>query len=526
MKKLKIFGLLLCGLILSLTLSCEKDEEINNSPNEQLTQYSFDLEGINTKTAKRSTIDISNNPAYVRLSIEDSQGNTIYNNKKVPIVMSDGRYKTEMINLPNGDYKLTHFVVYNSSNEVIYLSPKEGSKMQTAVLDALPMEFTNDCKVGDCGADTNKTRVQVVEKSDEVTEEDCGYHLFDFDVIDIFRYCIKAYCEGDTETIIPVTIKVEAKKEGEDFQTLIENHPNDSKVLSNPVVISSIYEEFRFTITHNGEEQIKTYTAIQLAEMEEPFCLEFPFTCDGGGVACSDQEGYLDYSKTFNQTQSTGGSATVTNSTRIVLDQPIDFTPENEIKMIVQFQKDRTETNPLTSYLYLFGGDILDFSIAGNGAGQITHHQHPTEGGNKLQNLIRGNFNAFTGTNPSDWIEISAKIINSTDILIEFRHENGDEIQGVNTQFTYTLSSTANLNIRTIMGNINRGQAPPTNLLYNPYNDFSLKSFSIGDTTWNFNECDTNVFSNNQNDGNNATLTSGDGYDPIAQATAMQTKLN
>lgn len=135
MKKLKIFGLLLCGLLMSLTISCEKDEEIaQQAATKVMSTYSFGVDGINadnfgTGKANKLALSPDHDLEYVRVTILDAATGDVvspYNNRRINIDQdANGVCQTIPFNLSNGSYKLTQFDVYDSSNQRVYVAPQE-----------------------------------------------------------------------------------------------------------------------------------------------------------------------------------------------------------------------------------------------------------------------------------------------------------------------------------------------------------------------------------------------------------------
>jgi hypothetical protein len=115
------------------------------------------------------------NPAFVLLSIKDSNGITQENMKLSLLTFGQG-YISESLEFETGKYQLTEFILLDSSSNAIYATPIEGSKLSQYVDDALPIEFI----VGN--SETRVTpQVLAVEATDN--PEPFGYVSFGFDVV-------------------------------------------------------------------------------------------------------------------------------------------------------------------------------------------------------------------------------------------------------------------------------------------------------------------------------------------------------
>ncbi|MGC4022516.1 MAG: hypothetical protein QM734_11510 [Cyclobacteriaceae bacterium] len=120
-------------------------------------------------------------PAYVLISINDSQSKVVYENKKLPLFSFGQGYLSENLQLNVGNYKLTKFLVLDASNKIIYATPLEGSELAKYVDAPLPIDFT----VTENGTATVTPQVLAVKDTDN--PESFGYVNFGFEVASFIK---------------------------------------------------------------------------------------------------------------------------------------------------------------------------------------------------------------------------------------------------------------------------------------------------------------------------------------------------
>src|SRR6056297_1930452 len=133
----KLTGLL---VIMSLFFSCQKDLEIVENEDIEVGEGSiaFSFEHV-SGMLKNSACDMQDVMAAV-ITVENSDGSmTDYNSTPVNVYKLGDRVFTQKISLNPGTYNLTEFVLVDSSLNMIYAIPAEGSSLESAVPDPLPM---------------------------------------------------------------------------------------------------------------------------------------------------------------------------------------------------------------------------------------------------------------------------------------------------------------------------------------------------------------------------------------------------
>ncbi|MDW3194416.1 MAG: LamG domain-containing protein [Cytophagales bacterium] len=117
------------------------------------------------------------NPAFILFSASDSDGNLIFNNQKIEIYSLGDGYLSENIQMEIGSYQLEEFSVLDDENNVIYLTPKEGSELAAFVNDPLPISFDITF--------SNETTISPEVLSSSFGDAlDFGYAVFTFNILD------------------------------------------------------------------------------------------------------------------------------------------------------------------------------------------------------------------------------------------------------------------------------------------------------------------------------------------------------
>ena len=75
------------------------------------------------------------------VSVEDMDGHSILNDFLIPLYTFGTGFVSENIEIQTGEFKLTKFMVINSSGEVIYAAPLDGSALAYLVNMPLPLNF-------------------------------------------------------------------------------------------------------------------------------------------------------------------------------------------------------------------------------------------------------------------------------------------------------------------------------------------------------------------------------------------------
>jgi hypothetical protein len=79
---------------------------------------------------------------HLMVSVVDAEGNPVFTGKLVPVYLFGPGYISEELEMDEGDYRLTEFMLIDPSGEVIAATPLEGSPLAYLVNDPLPIGFS------------------------------------------------------------------------------------------------------------------------------------------------------------------------------------------------------------------------------------------------------------------------------------------------------------------------------------------------------------------------------------------------
>jgi hypothetical protein len=92
-------------------------------------------------TKSGNTDSIAVVPFHLMVSVEDLKGNAVMTDSLIPIYAFGSGFVSRKIEIKNGEYKLTKFMVINPSGKVVFASPLAGSPNAYLVTRPLPMPF-------------------------------------------------------------------------------------------------------------------------------------------------------------------------------------------------------------------------------------------------------------------------------------------------------------------------------------------------------------------------------------------------
>jgi hypothetical protein len=123
-------------LLFSLS-SCEKKGSDNAGTG--LAEFSVNMSDL--QGAKSGTTDSTSFSFQIMISVVDMDGNVVFSDKLIPLYVFGTGFVSENIEINAGEYKLTKFMVINTSGEVVYASPMEGSPLAYLSKRPLPFNF-------------------------------------------------------------------------------------------------------------------------------------------------------------------------------------------------------------------------------------------------------------------------------------------------------------------------------------------------------------------------------------------------
>jgi hypothetical protein len=121
-------------------------------------------------TAPQST------PKQMVVTIHDESGNPVLNGERYDLVKIGEEYYSKSILLPTGNYTLEEFMVIDSADQAVYISPKNGSKLADFVEHPLPRSFQVE-------EDQDKELMVQVVPAWLGSASEFGYVSFPFEVV-------------------------------------------------------------------------------------------------------------------------------------------------------------------------------------------------------------------------------------------------------------------------------------------------------------------------------------------------------
>lgn len=174
----KSFLLILIGIItvaVCLLVGCSDESPRVDTGGE----VSFSVKGVlDQNEGSRSREEVG---SAMLVSIEDDAGQLIHELFELRLVPVGEGYISESFSLPSGGYRITQFLVTNSSGEVILATPAQDSELDYLVANPLPVEFSISS-----GVDLDLS-MEVVS-TDGFSPDDLGYASFDLTVIGLKHF--------------------------------------------------------------------------------------------------------------------------------------------------------------------------------------------------------------------------------------------------------------------------------------------------------------------------------------------------
>lgn len=318
LSRLILFSLILFAF--SALSSCKKDAGITGTGT---AEFSLNMpDGLSH--LKSVNADNTADAYQILISAVDSKGNLILSDKLIPLYTFGTGFVSDKVPITAGEYKLTKFMIVNTSGAVVYAAPLAGSPLGYLTTKPLPLKFT-------IYADKVTTITPEVLSVGDQTPTLFGYATFGLQIIkplDFYAYCIIA---NDNSQILAPVVMTNAKLTVSD-----NNGWTYSFTLTNTVnhlIIKGGANKYSFSLDKDGYATQKfEYTSPQLtaATLENPLVLKIPSTAtlqtmffqpgpeDGKDAMISSLEpdkNYGDY-KYFETTYMTESTLAVTPSTR------------------------------------------------------------------------------------------------------------------------------------------------------------------------------------------------------------------
>lgn len=172
--KNSIFIFAAVSLLLTLGPSCTRIEEHG------ALQFGLDLQDDPVlKSATAGT-----HLAAALVSVTDASGVLIHDKEYLPLYRFGDQYTTRSLKLPVGQFRLTEFMLVDSTGMVLWATPVAGSNLAHLVTQPLPIPF------GISPDQTTSLDVQVVRVGDH-QPSDFGYVNFDIGFVE--RFCLGVF---------------------------------------------------------------------------------------------------------------------------------------------------------------------------------------------------------------------------------------------------------------------------------------------------------------------------------------------
>lgn len=193
MNKSKILKILL--VVVFFYAGCKQEESIQ----QQQVQFSVTGSSVLSSTRTKSN-DLQ--PSKLVVSVENSNG-TVLSREEFDLYQFGDNYLSFPVTLKVGAYTLTEFLVLNESNEVIYVTPVEGSDLAHLVEDPLSINFMVSEN------DITTVSPQVVEVTEDAASY--GYGQFGFDIVDKIDIVASVFIKTETNfELTDANIQIEA----------------------------------------------------------------------------------------------------------------------------------------------------------------------------------------------------------------------------------------------------------------------------------------------------------------------------
>ena len=134
--------------------------------------------GFRVNDQDNGRVNTTLTPTGIFITIKDSNGQILKNLEKLNLVNINGSYVSSIIELDTGDYTVEDFIVVDSSETAIYLTPKTGSDFEELVTTPLPYDFS-------ISPDEKNTVALDVVSASLGQVSDFGYAEFVFNVVDL-----------------------------------------------------------------------------------------------------------------------------------------------------------------------------------------------------------------------------------------------------------------------------------------------------------------------------------------------------
>ena len=258
-------------MVITLTISCKKDDEVNTVPSDVEFGIVFRTpSSVGGRTA--TNLD----PDRIQVTVKDNAGNIILDSEIIDLIPFGSSFVSDPVRLVPGSYRITSFLVLNDEGTAIFATPLEGSELVQLVTDPLPIEFqvtanrVNNVQVEVLSIDDNDPRI-------------FGYASFIPIFIPTFQFEIVVF-EADTTT---------ANLQTTTASLIVTSSNNTLRNLSltaglNLITIRDGLSDYTITINKDNFPSFsKTYTISELQTFSPGNPLEITLIAGSGSGATS-----------------------------------------------------------------------------------------------------------------------------------------------------------------------------------------------------------------------------------------------
>lgn len=167
-----VIRIFICISISLIALNCANDEKM---PANGRVQFAVSVAAKPSDGGRMLTQSFPEG-AYISLSVETASGVSVFSLARFELMKIGDEYITAPIDLREGNYRLTDFMIMSKEDDVLCATPKQGSDLAKLVLFPLPHNFTI---VADGVFNMN---VQVVDVNQQ-SPQDFGYISFGVEVV-------------------------------------------------------------------------------------------------------------------------------------------------------------------------------------------------------------------------------------------------------------------------------------------------------------------------------------------------------
>jgi|WetSurMetagenome_2_1015567.scaffolds.fasta_scaffold04475_1 hypothetical protein len=263
----RLFQISLLVSLVFIVYSCQKSNIMRTGNG--TAEFSISLPDQLNQSKSGNANDSAQVSFQIMISVKDMDGNAVFTDKLIPLYPFGTSFVSENVEIKEGEFMLTKFMVINPSGSVVYAAPVTGSPLAYLTNHPLPFSFSIMAN------QVTKIVPEVLTVGDQ-TPEKFGYASFGVQIINPLSFW--TVCFLDNPLIMAPTQFTTAK--------LTINSPNgwhytfnlEAKV--NQLVIRGGTEIYNFVLEKEGYlTQKMQFTAKELlaANKENPLVLKIPW---------------------------------------------------------------------------------------------------------------------------------------------------------------------------------------------------------------------------------------------------------